>query len=86
MRAQPRKIGLIFGILLGGVHLLWSILVLLGAGQWLIDFILWAHMFHMTVVVGPFDWTAAITLIIVTFIVGYVLGYVGAHIWNRIHR
>lgn len=86
MHAQPRKVGMIFGFALSLYHVVWAILVAIGVGQWLVDFIFWAHMFHMDIIVGPFDWTATITLIIVTFVVGYVMGYIGSLIWNRVHK
>ena len=37
------KVGLVFAIILGGWHLVWSILVATGLGQALYDVILWAH-------------------------------------------
>lgn len=83
---NPNKVGLVFGVVLGGWHLVWSILVLLGVAQWLYDFILWAHMIHLPITVGPFEGTAALTLVVVTAIVGYIFGYIGALVWNRFHR
>ena len=84
--ANNHKVGLVVGALLGGWHLLWSILVALGWGQPLINFVLWAHMIHLPYVVGPFDITAAVTLIVLTAVVGYILGYICAWVWNRVHR
>jgi len=84
--SNPNKVGLVFAILLGGWHVAWSILVATGLGQTLYNFILWAHMIHLAVTIGPFDFTASITLIVVTAIVGYVIGYVGSLAWNRMHR
>ena len=84
--ANQNKVGLVMGALLGGFHLLWSVLVLLNIAQPIYDFILWAHMIHLAIIIGPFDATAAVTLIILTAVVGYVVGYIGALIWNRIHR
>jgi hypothetical protein len=72
--------------MLGGWHLLWSILVLTGAAQAVYDFVLWAHMIHLNIVIGPFVATAALTLIVVTSVVGYILGYLGALVWNKVHR
>ena len=84
--SNPNKLGLVFAILIGGWHLVWSILVATGLGQLLYDFILWAHMIHLAVTIGPFDLTASITLIAVTAILGYVIGYLAALVWNRMHR
>ena len=84
--SNPNKVGIVFAILLGSWHVVWSILVATGLGQTLYDFILWAHMIHLAIKVGPFDPTASITLIVVTAIFGYVIGYIGSLVWNRMHR
>lgn len=72
--------------MLGGWHLLWSILVLTGVAQAIYDFVLWTHMIHLNIVIGPFVATAALTLIVVTSLVGYILGYLGALVWNKVHK
>jgi hypothetical protein len=43
-------------------------------------------MIHLTIVIGPFVATAALTLIVVTSLVGYILGYLGALVWNKVHK
>ncbi len=83
--ADKNKVGLVGAALLGGWHLVWSILVATGLGQTLYDFILWAHMDHLNIVIGPFNLAASATLIAVTAIFGYVIGYIGAWVWNRVH-
>ena len=80
------KAGLAVGLLLGGWHLLWSLLVLVGWGQPLIDFVLWMHMIHLLYVVGPFELIAAVVLVLLTSLTGYALGWVLAYIWNALHR
>jgi hypothetical protein len=84
--ANPNKVGIVVGALIGGWHLCWSLLVLLGWAQPIIDFIFWAHMIEPVYVIKRFDPLAAITLIAVTVVIGYVLGFVGAMIWNKLHR
>lgn len=74
------------GKLLGGVHLVWAVLVALGWAQALVNFSMWAHMISVPIVVGAFDLTAAITVILVATVIGYVIGYVFAKIWNWSHR
>ena len=83
---NPSKAGVALGLLLGGFHLVWSVLVALGWAQAIYDFILWAHMVHLSFTVGPFDMSATVTLVIMTTVVGYVLGYCFALVWNRVHR
>ena len=83
---SPAKMALTFGVLIGGLHLVWSILVALGWAQALADFIFWAHMFSMPFTVKAFDATAAVTLIVITSVIGCLFGYLMAIIWNRFHR
>ncbi len=82
---NTNKTALTVGLFLGGWHLLWSILIALGIAQPLYDFILWAHMVHMQILIGPFELKAAILLVIATFIIGYVFGWIFATIWNKLH-
>lgn len=83
---DQHKAGLVAGVFIGGWHVIWSILVGIGWGQPLIDFILWAHMVHLPYIVGPFDVVAAATLIVLTTVTGYAIGWIFAFIWNRLHR
>jgi hypothetical protein len=83
---NPNKVGLVVGALIGGWHLLWSLLVLIRWAQSIIDFIFWAHMIQPIYVVRPFDPLAAGTLIVITAVIGYIFGFVGAIIWNQLHR
>ena len=83
---SPLKTAFTFAILVGGIHLVWSILVALGWAQPLLDFIFWAHMFSMPFVVKAFDPAAALTLVVITSIIGGIFGYAMAIIWNRLHR
>jgi hypothetical protein len=83
---NSNKVGLVVGALIGGWHLLWSLLVLLRWAQPVIDFIFWAHMIQPIYVIKPFDLLAAITLILITAAIGYIFGFLGAIIWNKLHR
>lgn len=83
---NSNKVGVVVGALVAGWHLLWSLLVLIGCAQPIIDFIFWAHMIKPVYVVKPFDPVAAVTLMMITGVIGYVFGFVGAIIWNRLHQ
>jgi len=41
---SPSKVGLVIGALIGGWHVVWALLVLIGWEQPILDFIFWAHM------------------------------------------
>lgn len=83
--ANAHKVGLVFGTLLGGFHLAWALLIFLGVAQMMVDFVFWAHMIHMPITVGPFDITATVALVVMTYVIGYALGYIGARVWKRVH-
>lgn len=83
---NPVKTGLAVGMLVGVVHVVWALFVLLGWGQSIVNFSLWAHMISVPVVVKAFDFSAAISVIVVATIIGYIVGFVFARIWNRTHR
>jgi len=80
------KAGLAVGRLLGGWHLIWSILVAVGWGQPLIDFVLWMHMIHLQYIVGPFEPAAAVILVLLTTLTGFAIGWLLAFVWNTLHR
>ena len=83
---NPTKTGLALGGLVGGAHLVWSILIAFGWAQALVNFSQWAHMVSVPVVVKTFDLSAAITVIVIAGIIGAVVGNVFARIWNYLHR
>ncbi len=82
---NPVRTGLALGAIISGLHILWSLVVLVGLGQAWVDFVTWAHMIHASYVVGQFDIGAALTVIILAAIIGFVVGFAFATVWNRIH-
>ena len=82
---SPHKLGLVLATFIGGWHIIWSLLVLLGWAQPLINFIFWLHFITPPYQVGTFVVWRAIVLIAVTTTVGYVFGRVIGAIWNRVH-
>ena len=83
---SENKAGLVLGVLLGGWHFLWSLLVALGWAQAVADFIFWMHFIKPIYVVEPFVIDRAAILVVVTAVVGYAVGYCFAFLWNRLHR
>ena len=83
---NKNKVGLVFAVVIGGAHIVWSLLVFLGLGQALLDFIMWVHMINISLTVGPFNLMSSAILIVVTSIIGYLIGIVVATVWEKIHR
>ncbi len=70
---------------MGGLHLVWSVLIALGWAQVLVDFKLRMHMVSVPIVVNSFDLSTAVMLVVVATIAGYVVGHIFARVWNRMH-
>ncbi len=86
MKLNESKVALTLGILVGGLHLVWSILVALGLAQGLLDFIFSIHMLANPYQVTGFDVTKAGMLVVITFVIGYGVGYIFANVWNKVHK
>ncbi|MDO8534736.1 MAG: hypothetical protein Q7S17_08360 [Xanthobacteraceae bacterium] len=83
---QPNKAGMALGLLIGGWHLSWALLVATGWAQPFIDFIFWLHFIKPIYVIGPFNAGVAALLVGITAVIGYVLGYAFAMLWNWVHK
>lgn len=83
---NENKVALTFGLFLGGWHLVWSLLIITGVAQMLLDFIFWAHMIANPYKVTGFTLMQSLTLIVVTFIIGYIGGFIFAKVWNIAHK
>ncbi len=85
MQTNTHKAGLVGAIMLGGFHVLWSLLILLGWAQPLVNFSMWAHMVASGPVFTSFDAVAALTVIVIAACIGYAVGLVFSTVWNKVH-
>jgi hypothetical protein len=79
---NPNKVGMAFGVVLGGWHLLWAALVAVGAAQAVIDFVFWMHFITPVYTVAAFNPAVAALLVGATALVGYVMGAAFGLVWN----
>lgn len=79
---NPNKVGLAFGVFIGGWHLLWAALVAIGAAQPVLDFVFWMHFIKPIYTVSPFDPVVAVVLAGATALTGYVMGGTIGLVWN----
>lgn len=86
MKLKTQKVALSVGLFLGGWHVLWSVLILIGLAQPLLDFVFWMHMIANPYHVTGFALGQSLTLIIITFLFGYLCGWIFAWLWNKLHK
>lgn len=77
---------MVLGAVLGGIHLVWSLLVAFSLAQGMIDFMFRLHFIQPVFKVGAFDAVTAVTLVAVTALVGYIIGHIFGVVWNKVHR
>ncbi len=80
------KTGLAVGLVIAGWHFLWSLLVIAGVAQSVLNFVFWIHFITPVYTVEPFEPVRALLLVVVTLMLGSAAGNVFANIWNRLHR
>jgi hypothetical protein len=80
------KVGLVFGSFLGLWHLFWSLMVLIGFAQPMLNFVFWLHMIANPYQVTGFNLIQCVLLVAVTFCVGYIFGYIISVLWNKFQK
>ncbi|MBI5457329.1 hypothetical protein HY971_01205 [Candidatus Kaiserbacteria bacterium] len=85
MNTNAHKAGLVGAIMLGGFHVVFSVLILLGWAQPLVNFSMWAHMVQSGPAFLPFDAVASLTVIVVAACIGYAVGFILSTVWNKVH-
>ena len=80
------KAGLVLGILIGGWHLCWAILVASGLAQPIIDFIFWMHFIKPVFTIEPFETLKAAVLVVLAGGLGFAVGAASALVWNPLHK
>ena len=83
---NPRKVGMVTGVFFGGLHFVWSLVILVGWAQPLLNFFLMLHMLQPLLVVDSYSVSMMLALVLVTTILGYFIGYLYAIIWNRLYK
>ena len=86
MMLDKNKTGMVLGKFMFLAHLAWSVVVLLGWGQFYLDKIFHLHYLNNPFTVANFTWAKMGGLLVVVFIAGYIAGWVFAYLWNWVHE
>jgi hypothetical protein len=86
MQLNATKVGILFAMVTGGTHLLWSILVAAGWAQSFINFVFWAHFIKPIHVVVRFEIARAVALLVLSASIGFLFGLAAGLVWNVLHR
>jgi hypothetical protein len=81
-RIDPFGAGLSLGLLVGGAHTVWAVLVASGAAPWILDVVFRLHFIRPPFDVDGFDLSVAAFLVAMTTFAGLALGWAFAAIWN----
>lgn len=81
-RISPNRVGLSVAAVLGGWHVVWSLLVAFGAAERVLTMAYELHGMKAEAVVGPFNPMTAGILILSTAAIGYLSGAFAAITWN----
>jgi hypothetical protein len=80
------KAAMALGVFFAAAHAVWAILVWIGWGQPLLNFIFNLHFVKPYFTVGPFNFVTGILLIIVAGLMGYAVGWLFAWVWNKYNK
>ena len=80
---RPARAGVVLALLFAAWHLLWSLLVAVGAAQPILDFIFRLHFITPVYTVGTFNAGTAALLIVVSATIGFAIGWTFGVLWNR---
>lgn len=83
---KANKVGQSLGLFLAFCHLVWEVLIYVGAAKPLVDFILNMHSLNFSYRIETFNLGKGVALVLITYIVGYVGGIVFATIYNKVHK
>jgi hypothetical protein len=86
MKIDAHQLGLVLGLFMAAWHGMWSLLVVTGLAQRLLDFVFWMHFITPAFHVEAFEPLRALVLVVVTGLFGYLVGLVAGLIWNAVHR
>ncbi|MEK9186642.1 MAG: hypothetical protein AAB885_03605 [Patescibacteria group bacterium] len=83
---NKNKLGLTLGLFGVAIHIVWSVVIMFGWGQFAFDGITRLHAISFSVTVGAMSLPKMFALLAAAFVVWYVVGWVFACIWNWLNK
>ena len=85
-KINGNKLGLVLGTFFALLHVIWALIIAVGYGEQLIEWILPLHFIDILVGVTAFSIMNALILVVMAFIGGYIIGWLYAWIWNMFNK
>ena len=83
---NKHKVGLTLGVLVGTLHVVWSLFVAVGLAKPWMDFFHSIHFMTNPMTIQDFSFSRAILLVLVASLIWYVVGWLFGYFWNRFHQ
>lgn len=83
---NPKHTALTLGAFSTIIHLIWFVLVAMGAGKGIMEWFHARHFFDVSFQILPFDIFTAIYSLVTAFVITAMAGWLFAVIWNYVAR
>lgn len=83
---NKNKTGLSLGVFGVIIHFVWSLLVMLGWGQGVHDFVMGLHGIQAPIIINKIGFIDMLWLLAIVFVAWYAIGWIFASVWNRVNR
>lgn len=85
-KLNPNKVGLVLGVFVALIHLVWALMVAGKMAQQWLDWVMNMHFINNPITVGQFDLGTSVMLLVMTFVIGYLGGWLYALVHNWLHK
>lgn len=82
LKINEKQAGVTLGLLFAVLYAAWAVIVGMGLGQVLINWVQGIKFVSFSMLVGTVNWWTAIIGILAAFVCGAIIGWLFAKIWN----
>ena len=79
---NKHKVGMALGMICAFFGFVWSIVVALGLGQWMVDKKMHLLFLNNPFTILPFNFWKMVALVVGLYVGAYIMGWIFAYVWN----